>query len=184
LPQVDGNWALSSAVANGGIPQDSSRAWLHVRTIFRDEGANNVAWVWAPADPGHDGVYAPPPSTIDVVAVTMFHYPQTAWGNPATVLRDQSQRYRSTPLFVEVSAAGPPARKASWLRGVGSAVAAMPNVQALLYHEDGPLLLVTANKTTPWSVASDPLALRAMRVAARLAGVRTSVNEKVGTSRR
>ena len=30
LLQVDRNWALSSAVANGGIPEDASPAWMHV----------------------------------------------------------------------------------------------------------------------------------------------------------
>ncbi|HEV2583853.1 MAG TPA: glycosyltransferase, partial [Ktedonobacteraceae bacterium] len=56
---ADKNWSLSSGVANGGIPQDVPKAWMHVQSIFRAVGANNVAWVWAPADPINDQAYAP-----------------------------------------------------------------------------------------------------------------------------
>ena len=72
LPHADRNWSLSSGVANGGIPQDVPKAWMHVQSVFRAVGANNVAWVWAPADPLHDQAYAPPASTIDAVLQELY----------------------------------------------------------------------------------------------------------------
>src|SRR5205807_3463570 len=135
---ADRNWSLSSGVANGGIPQDIPKAWMHVQSIFRAVGANNVAWVWALADPIHDQVYAPPASTIDAVLQSFINYPGTTWGDPETVLRGVTQRYPGKPLFVEATASGAPAEKAAWLAKLGRAVDSFRQVYAVLYHEGGP----------------------------------------------
>lgn len=170
LPQVDRNYALTSAVAGGNIPQDVPRAWEHVQAIFKAENATNVAWVWAPADPIHDGPYAPPATTIDVALISMISYPHTAWANPAGMLSQLSAHYPHKPLFVEVSADGPAAQKAAWLRSVGAAVGQTPDVRALLYHEGSPALHPTIAENAAWSMDSGPLTLEAMYEAAQAAG--------------
>jgi cellulose synthase/poly-beta-1,6-N-acetylglucosamine synthase-like glycosyltransferase len=163
LQHADRNWSLSSGVANGGIPQDIPRAWMHAESVFRSVGANNVAWVWAPADPIHDQVYAPPASTIDAVLQSFINYPGTKWGNPETVLKNLEERYPKKPIFVEASADGPAAQKAAWLTSLGQAVNDNPQVYALLYHEGGPGLNPTNAQIESWSLASDPASLAAMR---------------------
>jgi len=160
---ADRNWSLSSGVANGGIPQDVPKAWMHVQSVFRAVGANNVAWVWAPADPIHDQAYAPPASTIDAVLQSFINYPGTEWGDPETVLQNLVQRYPTKPIFVEASADGPAAQKAAWLTKLGQAVNDIPQVYALLYHEGGPALYLTSAQIESWSLASDPDSLAAMR---------------------
>lgn len=35
LLQADKNWSVSSGVANGGIPEDVPKAWIHIQSIFR-----------------------------------------------------------------------------------------------------------------------------------------------------
>lgn len=160
---ADKNWSLSSGVANGGIPEDVPKAWMHVQSVFRAVGANNVAWVWAPADPIHDQAYAPPASTIDAVLQSFINYPGTKWGNPETILQNLAQRYPGKPLFVEASAAGPAAQKAAWLTKLGQAVAIIPEVYALLYHEGGPGLDPNSTQIESWSLTSDPESLAAMR---------------------
>jgi cellulose synthase (UDP-forming) len=164
LLQVDKNWAVSSAVANGGIPEDVPKAWEHIQSVFRAVGANNVAWVWAPADPQHDQPYAPPPSTINVVLQDFINYPGTHWGNPQQVLSSLVQRYPGKPIIVEVSSAGPAAEKAAWLAKLGQAVDDCPQVYALVYHEGGPVLKPTAAQLKSWSEASDPASLAAWRL--------------------
>ena len=161
---ADKNWSLSSGVTNGGIPEDVPKAWMHVQSVFRAEGANNVAWVWAPADPLHDQQYAPPPSTIDAVLQSFINYPGTKWGDPEMILQNLVQRYPGKPLFVEASAAGPAAQKAAWLVQLGQAVEAVPQVYALLYHEGGPGLDPNSTQIQSWSLASDPDSLAAMQV--------------------
>lgn len=163
LQHADKNWSLSSGVANGGIPEDVPKAWMYVQSIFRAVGANNVAWVWAPADPLHDQPYAPPTSTIDAVLQSFINYPGTQWGNPETVLQNLAQRYPGKPIFVEASASGPAAQKAAWLMKLGQAVQDIPQVYALLYHEGGPELNPTPAQIESWSLTSDPDSLAAMR---------------------
>ncbi len=156
LPQVDKNWAVSSAVSRGGIPEDVPRAWEHVQAIFKAAGDTNVAWVWAPADPAHDQAYAPPSSTIDAVLQDLIRYPGTPWPDPATVLAAVSRRHPHKPILLEVSAAGAPAAKAAWLERVATAVAETPQVFALTYRDGSPALHPTAAENRQWSLESDP----------------------------
>src|SRR5205807_237415 len=131
-------------------------------SIFKSVGATNVAWVWSPADPSHDQAYAPPESTIDIVLQSMIRYPNTPWPDPAAVLRSVGERHPANPLFLEVSADGPPVEKAAWLQQVSSAVAADRRVHALLYHEGAPGVHATAAENARWSVESDASSLNAM----------------------
>ena len=177
---ADRNWSLSSGVAHGGIPQDVPKAWMHVQSVFHAVGANNVAWVWAPADPIHDQVYAPPASTIDAVLQSFINYPGTTWGDPEAVLQSLVRRYPRKPLFVEASANGSAALKAAWLTKLGQAINDVPQVYALLYHEGGPGLNPTKAEIESWSLSSDPASLAVMR------GIVTSLHRKaiVRSSRR
>jgi hypothetical protein len=163
LLHVDRNWSVSSAVANGGIPQDAPRAWEHVQSLFNAAGDTNVAWVWGPADPANDDAYAPPEQTIDIVLQSMIRYPDTPWPDPDTVLEGVTARHPTKPLLIEVSADGPPEEKAAWLERVVAAMKTSPNVYALLYHEGAPSLHATWAEDNQWSVESDDRSLQAMR---------------------
>ena len=136
---------------------------MHVQSVFRAVGANNVAWVWAPADPINDQPYAPPASTIDAVLQSFINYPGTQWGDPESELHKLVNRYPGKPLFVEASADGPAAEKAAWLTKLGQAVDDIPQVYALLYHEGGPELNSNSAQIESWSLASDPDSLAVMR---------------------
>jgi cellulose synthase/poly-beta-1,6-N-acetylglucosamine synthase-like glycosyltransferase/transposase len=164
LQHADKNWSLSSGVANGGIPEDVPKAWMHVQSVFRAVGANKVAWVWAPAEPVNDQPYAPPASTIDVVLQSFIMYPGTSWGDPEMILQNLVNRYPGKPIFVEASANDAlAARKAAWLELLGHAVDLTPQVYALLYHEGGPALDPSSTEIESWSLASDPDTLAVMR---------------------
>jgi cellulose synthase/poly-beta-1,6-N-acetylglucosamine synthase-like glycosyltransferase len=167
LLHVDKNWSLSSAVANGGIPQDVPKAWTHIQSVFHAVGANNVAWIWAPADPLHDQDYRPPLANIDGVLQDFINYSGDKWGDPQTVLHDLVMRYPAKPIIVETSVDGPPdgpaTRKAAWLTQLGEAINATPQVHALLYHEGGPDLNPDQQKIKSWSLASDPASLAAVQ---------------------
>ncbi len=163
LLHVDKNWSLSSAVNNGGIPQDAPKAWTHIQSIFKQVGATNVAWVWAPADPVHYQRYAPPASTIDAVLQSFINYPDTQWDNPETVLQELVQRYPTKPIFVEASADGPAAQKAAWLTELEQAITDVPHIYTLIYHEGSPQLHASLTQNKQWSLASDTPSLMVMR---------------------
>ena len=163
LLHVDRNWAVSSAVANGGIPADSAHAWAHIQAVFHRAGATNVGWVWAPADPAHDQLYAPPLASIDIVLLSMISYPHTQWVNPATAIAAVRHRYTSKPLIIEASAAGGAQQKAQWLTQVGKAVKQNHDIYAFVYHDGSPAINASAADNLSWSLASDPASLAAMR---------------------
>jgi hypothetical protein len=172
---ADKNWSVSSGVAHGGIPADVAKAWTHVQSVFRGEGADNVAWVWAPADPVNDREFAPPPSTIDAVLQSFINYPGTQWGDPQSVLDGVAARYPDKPLFVEASAAGPAAQKAAWVTRLARAVDGSPDVYAVLYHEGGPNLTASSATTKEWSLASDSQSLASVR--RLMSGLRSTGND-------
>lgn len=169
LPLVDRDFAASSAVSRGGIPADAAPAWQHIRELFDQEQARNVARVWGPADPIGDAAYAPAPEMIDVVALTWYAYPGTAWVDPSTQLAAAARRYPDKPLLVEVSA--PPTQactptvdtglecvaepsdftdRGAWLGAVRQAAAADPRVAAVVYHDGGPFLDPADPRAEPW----------------------------------
>lgn len=137
LPSVDRNYAASSAVANGGVPADSARAWAHIRTIFADHHADNVAWTWQPAAPADDAGVRPPADQIDVVAVTWIQYRGTRWVDPRAELTHVRLAHPGKPLLVTLAATGDPHTVGSWL---GTAVNAARSARAigLVYQTDGP----------------------------------------------
>lgn len=166
FPEVDRNYAVTSAVAKGGIPEDVEPAWSHVQHLFRDAGATNVAWVWQPADPGNDRAFMPNARSIDDVAVTLFEYARTAWVNPAEQLAEAAIRHPGKPLLVLVSAAGAPsnpravgapsgpAAKAAWIESTDRAIDRRHDVAAVLYAQSGPVASPTAKSSEPWSLSS------------------------------
>jgi len=137
LPSVDRNYAASSAVANGGVPADSARAWAHIRRIFRANHADNVAWTWQPAAPADDADVRPPAMQIDVVAVTWIQYRNSEWVSPREDLTRVRLAHPGKPLLVTLAATGDPRTVGSWL---DSAVSAARSAQAvgLVYQTDGP----------------------------------------------
>ncbi len=136
LPQADRNYAASSGVANGGIPQDVPRAWAHIRQLFTQSGATNVSWVWTPGDPGGDKAYSPSANQIDAVALTMAEFP-------------------GKQLLLQVSLNGTPAERVAWLRKLQLAVAARDDVAAVVYQEAGPVSDLTGKDAKPWALTAD-----------------------------
>lgn len=54
-PEMNGDWAPWGAGVGGNTPADYVGAWRHIVSIFRQEGADNVRWVWAPNIMTSDG---------------------------------------------------------------------------------------------------------------------------------
>lgn len=138
LPQVDRQWPNTSAVADGGIPQDVAPAWSHIHHVFQDEGARNVAFVWAPADPIHDQAVAPAEDQIDAVMLTMLSYPGTSWAGPATKIAEVTQRHPHAMIMVEIGVAGQESAQTDWIRSVAAAARSSSRVGVLLYHQSPP----------------------------------------------
>ena len=54
-------------------PEDFIRAWRHVWTVFREEGAENVLWVWSPKREAPRELY-PGGEYVDWIGTGVFNY--------------------------------------------------------------------------------------------------------------
>lgn len=175
LPQADRNYAASSGVANGGIPQDVPRAWAHIRELFAQADARNVSWVWTPADPSNDQLYTPPASQIDAVALTMAEFPKTTWADPAKELAAAAKRHPGKQLMLQVSLDGTPGRRVAWLQKLQAAIKARTDVAAVVYQEAGPVSDLTGKDAKPWALTADKQTAAEFR---KLAAAMAKVDDK------
>ena len=78
--EMNGNWYPWSA---GGSPQkDYITAWKHVVDIFRNNGATNVKWIWAPAQKDFSGKledYYPGNDYVDVLGTSLYNCHADGW---------------------------------------------------------------------------------------------------------
>jgi hypothetical protein len=180
LQHVDRNWVASSAVTNGGIPQDVTRAWTHVQAVFQQEGAHNIAWVWSPADPANDSAYAPPTQTVDLVLLSLINYPNTKWVDPAPAIAAVKAKHPNKPLMLEIGVNGDPVQKADWLHKVGDAVTGNSAIYAVIYHEGSPAPNAKASDHPAWSMDSDTQTHNAVRSLAINEHLRTLIGQAAG----
>lgn len=80
--EMNGNWYAWSATG-GAEPQDYIDMWRHVHSIFEEEAADNVIWVWSPNNTDEYGEtlgvldYYPGDKYVDWVGFSAFN-----WGAP------------------------------------------------------------------------------------------------------
>lgn len=166
LPQVDGDWSVSSAVARGGIPADSSAAWNHIRYLFRTSGAANASFAWAPAVPWRDRAFAPSPSHVDAVVVSEIHRPGSPWYNINDDIAATAKAHPGKPLIVLIGAADGGTERASWLRSSLRYSAENRAVRAVAFQE-APAAVQSATAAGTWSLASDEASLAVFHTISR-----------------
>ncbi len=166
--EMNGDW-YSWAVA--GKEQAHINAWRHMVTIFREEGATNVKWVWCPneryaGDAGPYAGYYPGDAYVDYLGLDGYNWAASN-GSPWLTFDDI---YRDS--YDEITALSPtlpvmlgeygshtaPGDKAAWIDAMHSSVAsgAYPRLQLMVYFNknmDG----------ATWEVNSSPESLAAYK---------------------
>lgn len=148
LPNVDRNWSVSSAVANGGIPADSARAWAHVHALFHEAGATNVSWVWAPKDPAHDELFAPPDALYDDVLVNVTYNPIGISDEPA-IIEDVAGHHPDKPVLVETTSVHADANETAWLEQLTNVVTSNHAILGLIYFDGTPTQQIQTHAQLP-----------------------------------
>jgi cellulose synthase (UDP-forming) len=125
-------------------PGEYRQAFRRVVSIFRQEGADNVRFVWSPAGDESAAEYYPGANVVDYVGVTALA--DATW-DAGFGLEPQSfddivgPRYaRLAPLgkpmiVAELGVSGSPERQAEWLSAAGRSLAAYPRLNALVYFD-------------------------------------------------
>lgn len=156
--EANGSWWRScSPNANPSLTKaDFIGAWQHVVTLFREEGADNVAWVWNmttfPPPPANWGIdtdiasYYPGDAYVDWVGADHYDYgdPLNAGTNPMNIAQyldphDTFAMTHAKPFFLAewgIKHSGSkltPLQHAEWLNGMFDYIETHPRIKAVLY---------------------------------------------------
>jgi beta-mannanase len=166
--EMNGNWYSWAAIA-GNTPEAYVAMWRHVVSIFREEGASNVRWVWAPNiySAGDDArpfaPYYPGDQWVDYVALDGYNWGTagpSGWKSFAQVFEPSYANLAaltSKPMMIsETASADVGGDKAAWIREILTVLPTqMPRVRALIWFD--------RDKETDWRIDSDPASDLAFR---------------------
>jgi hypothetical protein len=174
-------WAVG---VNGNTAADYVAAWKYVRAIFRQNGANNVEWVWNPNTLGdapstaYTAIYSalyPGDDQVDYLGLDIYNTgPQLDWGaprwrtfgqalaNPYTAITAVSNKPLLLPEVASTEVGG---SKAAWIQdALSTGLDQFPRVRALVWFD--------VAKEQPWNLNSSSASLSAWHTASAAARFR------------
>jgi hypothetical protein len=154
-----------------GTPEQFAAAFVHVRRVFREQGAKNCSWVWIlmgwtfnPQSRRNPDSYYPGDANVDWIAADAYNWsfvrPSVRWQSFREVFapfRRWSLGHRSRPAMVAetgvVENPGDPAAKAAWFAGARTTLKGWKNFKAFVYFN--------SDRDGQWWFDSSPQARRA-----------------------
>jgi hypothetical protein len=171
--EMNGDWTSWSPGVNGNTTREFVSAWRKVHGIFRQEGATNVRWVWAPV--AHSEEHTPYRYVYPGDAyVNWFGISGYNWGNTREWSRWQSfseifrKSYKTMadmarkPIMIpEMACAESGGDKSAWIRSafLKEIPGTFPRIKAVVWFN--------ADKENDWRVNSSSEALSAYKEVAR-----------------
>lgn len=169
--EMNGNWFSWATNVNGNTPEQYVAAWRRVHGIFRQEGATNVRWVWAPEASRHfDRTLYPGDAYVDWVALDGYNFgPSYAWWSEwsefESIFGEAYGRLATITdkpvMIAETASAESGGDKAAWIRQglLRDVPEQFPRVRAVVWFHTA--------KERNWRVDSSPRSLAAYREAVR-----------------
>lgn len=140
-------------------PTDYIAAWNRIRSLFHEEKAENVDWVWCPLSEGFGNgrapLYYPGDDQVDWLCADSYTV------SPSEPLADglapffDWARGRDKPIMIGEfgTQAGGPGERARWLADVGRMARRNPQVKALVYFDSN---VDRDGRKRDWSLRSHP----------------------------
>jgi hypothetical protein len=128
----------------GSQPAEYVTAWRRIHTLFEEEGATNVAWVWAPSIPRGDwDAYYPGDSYVDWIGGDSYNWgtcktPSLGWrsfGNMFEGYHDHFAGKGKPMMIAEVGSAEQGGNKADWIANADAAIKALPSYHAWIHSQ-------------------------------------------------
>lgn len=122
-------------------PSDYIAAWRRIRSLFHEEGAENVDWVWCPTSEGFTEGRAqdfyPGDDQVDWICVDSYSVtPDEPLAGNLTAFLEWAGGHDKPIMIGEFGTqAGGPGKRAKWLADVGALVQRTPQIKALLYFD-------------------------------------------------
>jgi hypothetical protein len=162
--EMDGNKKADYA----GTPEEYIAAWRHIVRIFRDEGADNVEWVWCPnASAFNDGSaqqFYPGDDFVDWVCADGYNWAPGRAGDEYRSFKDIFGGFyawatlHDKPIMIGEFGVQErrPGEKAQWITDAREAIKRdFPRLRAIVYFN--------ANKDYDWRLSTSASALEAFR---------------------
>jgi hypothetical protein len=140
--EMNGNWFEWDGSHNGDDPGAYARAYRRIHKIFRDNGADNVAFVWSPNWNSAPDVswnqmerYYPGDAYVDWAGVSAYNFDGES---PGTLLKHIVSVYgkRKPVMLTETAAIEHGGRsKAEWIEAMSAYVRRTPAVSALVWFD-------------------------------------------------
>jgi hypothetical protein len=140
--EMNGDWFEWDGSHNGDDPAGYVKAWRRLHRIFREQGADNVAWVWSPnwnssPDTSWNRFqrYYPGDDYVDWVGVSGYDFYSES---PRTLFSAVCAAYgERKPIILSETAAVDHGRgsKAAWIKKLSSWVEDTPAVGAVVWFD-------------------------------------------------
>lgn len=166
FPEMNGDWTPWN-----GDPQTLVTAWRHIHTLFQQEGATNVRWVFSPnvtdeprTDTNRLEHYYPGNDVVDILALDGYNWgdtrPHIGWRDFDTIFRtgyDRITHLGTQPVWIaEIASSDVGGDKGAWVEQM-FATRDYDRIEAIVWFDE--------NKEADWRIDSDPAVLAAFREA-------------------
>jgi hypothetical protein len=161
--EMNGDWYLW-----GRQPTAYVSAWRRIHTIFEQEGANNVRWVWSPSIPqGNWDAYYPGDAYVDWIGGDNYNWGTCSessggWRLFTAMFKEYHDHFagRGKPMMLaEVGSAEQGGSKGAWLGDAQAAIKGMPAYRAWVHQQ-------YSNGVCNWKIDSSSSSLDAYRTLA------------------
>jgi hypothetical protein len=137
--EMNGDWYVW-----GRQPAAYVSAWRRIHEIFRQEGADNVAWIWAPSMPqGNWDAYYPGDDNVDWIGGDNYNWGTCregsgGWRAFTTMFKDYHDHFagKGKPmLLTEVGSAEQGGSKGAWLTDAQAAIKSLPAYRGWIHQQ-------------------------------------------------
>lgn len=150
-------------------PAEYVAAWKHLRSLFAEEGADNVGWVWCPLAGGFENgtapAYYPGDNQVDWICADVYAPdPSVPFTQLAAAFLTWARDHDLPIVLAEVGTQRVAADdRARWLRAAITAVGADPQISAFVYFDSN---VSREGRVRHWSLRGWPEDLAVLREAA------------------
>lgn len=179
MGEMNGYWIPWGGTANGNSPQDYIPAWRHIHNIFKEVGATNALFVWAPNHDHNEAIaletfsnYYPGDEFVDYVGIigynwgTMYSTPtwSSQWLKFDSVFgpsyRTFSKLTQKPIMIPEIASTYQGGDKTTWIRDSFLTIKEFyPRIKVITW--------LNIDKETDWRFSEDPASLEAFKTYAR-----------------
>jgi hypothetical protein len=128
----------------GSQPAEYVTAWRRIHALFEEEGATNVAWVWAPSIPRGDwDAYYPGDSYVDWIGGDSYNWgtcktPSLGWRSFGDMFKGYHDHFagKGKPMMIaEVGSAEQGGNKAAWVTDAEATIKKLPAFRAWIHQQ-------------------------------------------------